>query len=65
MTIEEFKHVIKSIKPYTNYVYLHVKGEPLLHKDFKKIINTCEENDIFINLTTNATFLNKYKSSFL
>ena len=60
MSIEEFKHVIKSIKGYTNYVYLHVKGEPLLHTKFIDILNICEENDIFINITTNATFLDKY-----
>ena len=65
MTIEEFKHVIKSIKGYTNYVYLHVKGEPLLHKDFKEIISICEDNDIFINLTTNATFLKNYEKDIL
>lgn len=65
MTTEEFTHVIKSIKEYTNYIYLHIKGEPLLHKNFKDIISICEENDIFINITTNATFLNKYKDDIL
>ena len=60
MAIEEFTHVIEEIKKYTKYIYLHVKGEPLLHSKFSDILKICEDNDIFINITTNATFLNKY-----
>ena len=31
MTFEEFKTILDKIKPYTKHIYLHVKGEPLLH----------------------------------
>ncbi|HPF82645.1 MAG TPA: SPASM domain-containing protein [Bacilli bacterium] len=61
MNLEEFKHVITEIKSFTDYVYLHVKGEPLLHSNFKEIINVCEENNINVNITTNGTLLYKYK----
>ena len=33
MTPEEFEEIIFKIKPYTNLVALHVKGEPLMHPD--------------------------------
>nr|MCR5787718.1 radical SAM protein [Bacilli bacterium] len=33
LTIEEFKTILDKIKPYTKYLYFHVLGEPLLHKD--------------------------------
>ena len=41
MTKEEFGIVIDKIKSYTNYVYLHIKGEPLLHSEFSNIIKKC------------------------
>ena len=31
MTLIEFEHILKQIDNYTDYLYLHVKGEPLLH----------------------------------
>lgn len=61
MSIEEFKRVLDNIKPYTDYIYLHVKGEPLMHSKIKEIVNLCQKNNIHINLTTNGTYLPKYK----
>lgn len=57
MSVEEFGHVISEIKPYTNYIYLHVKGEPMLHPKLEDILYICKENGITVNLTTNATLL--------
>ena len=59
MSVEEFTHIIEEIKPFTNYIYLHVKGEPLLHPDLDKILKICEENSIRINITTNGTLVRK------
>lgn len=61
MSIKEFEYILKQIKPYANYIYLHVKGEPLLHSNFAEILNLCIKYDIFVNLTTNGTYLFKYK----
>lgn len=57
MTVEEFEHIIKEIKNFTDYIYLHVKGEPLLHKDLDNFIKICDINDLKVNITTNATLL--------
>lgn len=59
MTVNEFKKVVSKIKRYTDYVYLHVKGEPLLHSGFGEIIKICEENNLKVNITTNGTLLEK------
>lgn len=59
MTIEEFKNIISKIKSYTDYIYLHVKGEPLLHKDLKEFLKIAEENDLKVNLTTNGTLFSQ------
>lgn len=57
--VDEFKRIIKNIKQYTNLVYLHVKGEPLLHPELEEILKICEMNNINVNITTNATLLYK------
>lgn len=55
MTIEEFKCVIEKIKDYTDTIYLHVKGEPLVHPNLIDFLNIAEEHNIKVNLTTNGT----------
>ena len=55
MTIEEFKCVIEKIKDYTDTIYLHVKGEPLVHTNLIDFLNIAEEHNIKVNLTTNGT----------
>jgi radical SAM protein with 4Fe4S-binding SPASM domain len=57
MTKEEFKLVIEKIKPYTDYAYFHVQGEPLLHSNLEEFLKICEDNNIKVNLTTNGTLL--------
>lgn len=61
MTKEEFVHVIKEIKPFTDYVYFHLMGEPLLNPELESFISICAINDIKVNLTTNGTLLKKNK----
>ena len=60
MTVEEFDQISTFIQPYTNYIYLHVLGEPLLHPDFRKIVETAQSKNININLSTNASLLAKH-----
>lgn len=59
MKVEEFKNVINKIKPITNYIYMHIKGEPLLHSSFPTLIKICKENNINVNITTNGTLIKK------
>ena len=61
MTIEKFEHIIKEVKEYTNLIALHVKGEPLFHPNLKEILEICKKNNILVNITTNATLLEKNK----
>ena len=60
MTLDEFEHILGEIKDKTNYIYLHVKGEPLLHKDIIKFINKANEYNLKVNLTTNGVLFDKY-----
>lgn len=57
MTAENFEKILSQIKKYSPQIYLHVKGEPLMHPEIEKIISLAEKENIFINLTTNGSFL--------
>lgn len=63
MSVENFTHIIKNISPFTDYVYLHVKGEPLLHKHLKEILSICNKYHIYANITTNGTKINEVKET--
>lgn len=60
MSIEEFEYILKNIKNYTNLIYLHVKGEPLLYKDLEKVFYLTNKYKINVKITTNGILLNKY-----
>ena len=65
LTVEQFEHILKEIKPFTDYVYLHVLGEPLLHPKLNEILNLCHKYEMNINLTTNGTLLSLKKDLLL
>lgn len=65
MTLNEFEMVLNNIKPFTKYVYLHVKGEPFMHSNIKGIFDLCIKYDMFINITTNGSLLHKYKETII
>jgi len=55
--LNNFEEIIKKIHNYTNLVYLHVKGEPLLHPNLEDILNILEKYNLKANITTNGTLL--------
>lgn len=57
MEIENFKNIITKIKDYTNTIYLHVKGEPLLHVNLKEILEIAKQSNLDVVITTNGTML--------
>lgn len=59
MTLEQFEIILKKINDYTDYVYLHVKGEPLTHSRLDGILKLCEKYHKKVNITTNGVLLDK------
>ena len=57
MTTLEFDDVVKKINNYTDYIYLHVKGEPLIHRDLDGILSICKKYNKKVCITTNGVFL--------
>lgn len=65
MTVEEFRLIVEKIRPFTNYIYLHVLGEPLLHPQLDEILNIAEAAGLNINITTNGGLLERKKEILL
>ena len=61
MEEQSFEKIIKKIKGYTDHVYFHLMGEPLLNKNLKRFFEICEENNLQVNITTNGTLINNVK----
>ncbi len=57
ITLEKMEKILQKINPYTDYLYLHVKGEPLLHPQLKEILDLCSKYHKQVNITTNGTLV--------
>lgn len=57
MTLANFKHILQEIKPYSKYIYLHVKGEPLFHPNLSEMLEVAKKEDFFVNITTNGALI--------
>ena len=59
MTQDEFEHILKEVSKVTKVIYLHVKGEPLLHPKIIDFIKLAEKYNLTVNLTTNGILFPK------
>lgn len=53
-----FQEIIDKIKGFTDYIYLHIKGEPFLHPDILNLIDIANKSNLKVNITSNGTILN-------
>lgn len=65
LTVEEFRFIAAKVKPFTNYLYLHVMGEPLLHPHFEEILQIAAEFKFQVNITTNGSLISKQQGALL
>jgi len=57
MTEDEFKTVAEKLRPFTDYLYYHVMGEPLTHPQLCSFIKTANEMGYRSAVTTNGSLL--------
>ena len=60
---EDFSNTLDKIKDYTDYIYMHVMGEPTMHPRINELINLAHDKGIFINITTNGYLIDKIKDN--
>ena len=60
ISIDEFNIILNKIKDYTDYLYFHVLGEPLIHPKINELINIASDN-FKVNITTNGYLIDRIK----
>jgi len=65
MSPSEFDVLSGKLQGWTQYLYFHLMGEPLLHPQLGKLLEIASENEFYVNLTTNGTLLNKVEETLL
>ena len=65
MTLDEFSKILDKLNGITEYVYLHVMGEPLTHPELPAFIDLATERGFKCSITTNGTLLGKRREELL
>ncbi len=57
LTVEEFSRVLPKIRPYSDFLYFHVMGEPLCHPELSTFLDIADKHGFRVIITTNGTLL--------
>lgn len=57
LTPDRFRTLAERLRPHTEYLYLHLMGEPLLHPQLDELLAIAAELDFQVTITTNGTLL--------
>lgn len=59
MTLSEFSIILDKLEGFTEYIYLHVMGEPLTHPELTSFIGLATSRGFKCAVTTNGTMLHR------
>lgn len=65
MTEEEFSSLLPRLRPYSDYLYFHLMGEPLCHPLLERFLTLAGAEGFRVILTTNGSLLKKQQSVLL
>lgn len=65
MTEAEFTSLLPKLRPFTDYLYFHLMGEPLLHPLLPRFLELAVKAGFKVILTTNGTLLHKRQNELL
>lgn len=65
LSADEFSLLARKLRPYGEYLYLHVMGEPLLHPQLGEVLQIAASLGFRVCITTNGTLLPKAESILL
>ena len=57
MTDAEFAFLLPKLRPYTDYLYFHLMGEPLCHPHLEQFLHLADVHGFKVILTTNGVLL--------
>ena len=62
---KEFAFLAEKLRPYSDYLYFHLMGEPLCHPQLGKFFEIAHDKGFRVIITTNGTLLEKRKDLLL
>ena len=62
MSEPEFSSLLPKLRPYSDYLYFHLMGEPLCHPQLDRFLQLAGEAGFKVILTTNGTLLQKQQA---
>lgn len=65
MTEAEFAALLPKLRPYTDFLYFHLMGEPLCHPKLETFLRLAGDAGFRVILTTNGTLLKKRQEMLL
>ncbi len=65
LSVNEFSFLAKKIRPFTEYLYLHLMGEPLLHPDLGELLQIADELGFKTTIATNGFLIKKSEKKLL
>lgn len=65
MTEEEFTTLLPKLRPWSDFLYFHLMGEPLCHPQLEKFLQLAGDAGFKVILTTNGTLLKKQQAVLL
>ena len=65
MTERQFFSLLPKLRPYTDYLYFHILGEPLCHPRLGQFLEISQKQGFRVILTTNGTLLKKRQALLL
>ena len=65
LTEEELSVLLPKLRPYTDFLYFHLMGEPLLHPKLARFLALAGDHGFKVILTTNGTLLKKQQEMLL
>ena len=65
MSEAEFSTLLPKIRPFTDFLYFHLMGEPLIHPQLQRFLELAGEAGFKVILTTNGTLLGKQQEILL
>lgn len=65
MTSEEFSSLLPKIRPYTDFIYFHLMGEPLCHPELENFLSIAHQFGFRVIITTNGTLLPRVQNILL
>ena len=65
MQEQEFTLILEKLRPWTDFLYFHLMGEPLCHPNLARYLRLANEAGYKVILTTNGTLLKKHQDMLL